>query len=73
MKIDLAIDMGEGKSNLYLTEDEARELWAKLNSFFEYKYSPYYPYPYPTYPTYPWITSKDIIPLYTNTINGTWT
>ena len=65
MKIDLAIDMGEGKSNLYLTEDEAKVLWAKLNSFFGYKYSPYYPYP-----TYPWITNTTI-PLNTNTTSGT--
>jgi hypothetical protein len=74
MKIDMVFDLGENKGNLYLSEDEAKELWARLNSFFGYKYPPYYLSPtYPTYPTYPWITSKDIIPLYINTINGTWT
>ena len=66
MRIDISVDMGEGKGNLYLTEDEARELWKKLNSFFGHT-PPYY---YPT-PTYPWITTTGtgLVPTYTT--NGT--
>jgi hypothetical protein len=66
MKVDMVFDLGENKGNLYMTEDEARELWGKLNSFFGH--TPQY-----YYSTHPWITTGNMpIPYIINTTSGTY-
>jgi hypothetical protein len=52
MKMQLVITLEEGKK-LELSEEEAKELYGKLNMIFGEK-KEYIPYP--TYPTYPWYT-----------------
>jgi hypothetical protein len=49
MKVDMTIDFESGKK-IELNEDEARELWRKLNCIFGYDLLSKYT-PYPTYPS----------------------